>query len=411
MKQFDGICEYMYGEYIFVSYSHDDKEDVWPIIHKMEKHGLRLWFDKKIQVGSYWNDIIEQNIWNCGVFLLFVSPYYFSTEYCLKELKIAIEQQDKEFLIVYLEDTKLPEDIGIDLSKIQSIMLNQLSSYKNFYKQFFEKLSSADILNDCYLNRFELMEMFEIKKDDSWSFLENPDSLYFRVSHADSEKEARRLIFENQGFCTIEEDEDEDEDEDGDKNPLEPKDPILKIIVRAITPTQNKFGRKEKILFTIITIFTYLRIFLLFNYQKIGFDVGFDGKKYLLQNLAGFGIGWIIAILTLLFAFLAKKRYFYEGLDSPLLPLSIINFLFGAFFPNDTSLIVCQYIAIHLAGIAKIGMDASARELEKIEAKRRFNFNEKNDCTINSRRFLSLLIYLNAFVFLALYLLMIVSRF
>ena len=56
MELLNGINQFHGADkYVFISYSHDDQDRVLPIIDEMEQRWVRLWFDKKIPVASYWH--------------------------------------------------------------------------------------------------------------------------------------------------------------------------------------------------------------------------------------------------------------------------------------------------------------------------------------------------------------------
>src|SRR5947207_2889953 len=47
---------------VFVSYSHEDREQVRPLIEKLKDAGLSVWWDTGIEVGSHWRDVISDRL-------------------------------------------------------------------------------------------------------------------------------------------------------------------------------------------------------------------------------------------------------------------------------------------------------------------------------------------------------------
>lgn len=131
-------------DYIFISYSHKDKEKVFPVIERMVDDGFRVWFDEGIVPGEEWTKTIAEHLNGCSVFFAFVSENSLESKNCTREINFAIKK-DKYFVTVMLEDTELPPEIDMQLSPVQMI-----SRYKfRNEEDFFEKLYSVENLNIC----------------------------------------------------------------------------------------------------------------------------------------------------------------------------------------------------------------------------------------------------------------------
>ena len=50
-------------KYTFISYSHLDKDIVFPILEKLEGWSIRFWFDKGIEFGEDWASKISKLIY------------------------------------------------------------------------------------------------------------------------------------------------------------------------------------------------------------------------------------------------------------------------------------------------------------------------------------------------------------
>lgn len=67
--------------YIFVSYSHADRERVFPIITRLYEQGWHIWYDQGIELGENYYVELAQHIKNCDVFLLFISNNAVKSEF------------------------------------------------------------------------------------------------------------------------------------------------------------------------------------------------------------------------------------------------------------------------------------------------------------------------------------------
>ena len=58
--------------YIFISYAHEDIEQVLPIIKHMVNDEYRLWFDEKIEIGKEWTESIANHLNQATCFIAFM---------------------------------------------------------------------------------------------------------------------------------------------------------------------------------------------------------------------------------------------------------------------------------------------------------------------------------------------------
>lgn len=79
------------GKFVFISYSHKDKDVVLHDITELKKHGIKLWYDKSIMYGEKWDKealgIIAKP--NCAALFLYVSKNSVVSEAVGEELKQA----------------------------------------------------------------------------------------------------------------------------------------------------------------------------------------------------------------------------------------------------------------------------------------------------------------------------------
>jgi hypothetical protein len=122
--------------FLFVSYTHKDKAEVYPIINELNKKGINLWYDEGIPLTTDWGDILGEQIINCSLFLSFISPHVNESDNTQKEIKYA-SLKKKPTISIHLCRTELSPGIEMILQDIQGIM-----KYKMDDTRFFEKLTS-----------------------------------------------------------------------------------------------------------------------------------------------------------------------------------------------------------------------------------------------------------------------------
>ncbi|MBD3196932.1 MAG: TIR domain-containing protein [Candidatus Lokiarchaeota archaeon] len=122
--------------YIFVSYTHKDKSEVYPIIDKLHQTGLKLWYDEGIHLSTDWCNTIAEKLMDCRVVLCFISPNVNASENTKDEIFLATEE-NKPFIAVYLKNTDLEPGIKMRIRRIQGIMKYELDE-----KVFYDKLEN-----------------------------------------------------------------------------------------------------------------------------------------------------------------------------------------------------------------------------------------------------------------------------
>lgn len=123
--------------YIFVSYSHKDKDKVFEIIKKLVNDGHRIWYDEGIDPGTEWDETIAAHIEGCDGFIAFISENYISSANCKDELNFA-RDLDKDRLLVYLENVNLPAGMAMRLNRLQAVHSYVYSDRHDFFAKLNE---------------------------------------------------------------------------------------------------------------------------------------------------------------------------------------------------------------------------------------------------------------------------------
>lgn len=114
------------GPYIFVSYSHGDKEVVFPALQWLRDQGFNIWYDEGISPGASWREELAESILRCDLFIILISPQSVSSENCFKELNFALDN-DRSVLAIHLEQTNLSPGLALALNDRQAIFRHELS--------------------------------------------------------------------------------------------------------------------------------------------------------------------------------------------------------------------------------------------------------------------------------------------
>jgi len=127
--------------FVFASYAHADKLDVYPIIDYLNNMNIKIWYDEGIPVSENWKRSIAHNLERCKTFLVFVSPQILNSEYVKKEISFALKKH-KPFFAVYLKETTLPTELEFEMADIQA-MMKFLMPKTEFYSKLKDLLTNS----------------------------------------------------------------------------------------------------------------------------------------------------------------------------------------------------------------------------------------------------------------------------
>ena len=123
--------------FLFISYAHRDTKLVYPIIRHMQGMGLRVWFDEGIVPGKEWDDYVAERVLKCDAMIAFISPNYLKSSNCRDELNYA-RDEEKERLLIYLENVKLTPGMAMRMNRIQAIHQYAYSKQSDFYEKLMD---------------------------------------------------------------------------------------------------------------------------------------------------------------------------------------------------------------------------------------------------------------------------------
>ena len=111
--------------YVFVSYSHEDESAVYKEIRWLQDQRVNVWYGEGRSPGTEWSDALANAIVGCTHFVYFLTPRSAVSENCRRELVFA-QQEHRQVLAVYLEETDVPSGIRLSLDNHQAVLKHRL---------------------------------------------------------------------------------------------------------------------------------------------------------------------------------------------------------------------------------------------------------------------------------------------
>lgn len=138
MKTYEGM-----EHYIYVSASSEDREPSEQIASWLVKDHFRAYVTPP-ETEERQDEIIAERIEHCHVFLALISASYLQSADCRDELNYARDLQ-KQCVLVYLDDSKLPGGMQMRLSRLQALYWIHYEKKEHF----FDQLYSAQDIKSC----------------------------------------------------------------------------------------------------------------------------------------------------------------------------------------------------------------------------------------------------------------------
>lgn len=163
--------------YVFVSYSHRDKEEVFEIINDLMLCACNIWYDTGIHSGEDWNNEIAEHLFNAECVLFMVTANSIQSEYVKDELNFAKSKQ-KKIYPVFLENVSLPISLELLLGRAQAISYSDSDIEDSRFKL------REKIKNNLPSNVFQTLSDPFYAGESNYFYLENtsytfPETAYF----------------------------------------------------------------------------------------------------------------------------------------------------------------------------------------------------------------------------------------
>ena len=87
--------------HIFISYSHKDKEYVHRLQEAIQNEGFEVWIDDRVDYGTRWPQVIQEQLDSCSAFIVVVSETAFESEWVQNEV-VRAKRKGKPFFPLLL---------------------------------------------------------------------------------------------------------------------------------------------------------------------------------------------------------------------------------------------------------------------------------------------------------------------
>ena len=112
--------------YMFISYSHKDSGEVYPILSQFHRQGYNVWYDEGIEPGIEWPEEIANALNTSRLFVVFITPNSVASENVRNEINFALAKKTP-FIAIYLKPTTLTPGLQLQIGAKQAILKYQLN--------------------------------------------------------------------------------------------------------------------------------------------------------------------------------------------------------------------------------------------------------------------------------------------
>ncbi|MDX1460680.1 MAG: TIR domain-containing protein [Xanthomonadales bacterium] len=120
--------------FIFVCYSHQDRDEVYPELVWLREQGLNIWYDEGIPPGEEWPERIAWAIENADRFLFYLTPDSTRSRICRDEVRLA-RTEGKPIVTVELKPTELEGGLELTLGSSQAIIKDRYRTLEDYRDQ------------------------------------------------------------------------------------------------------------------------------------------------------------------------------------------------------------------------------------------------------------------------------------
>lgn len=194
--------------YIFVSYCHEDMKRIYPVISYLINNGYRVWYDKGINPGYEWPEVIADHLSRCSVSIIFISEKSLQSHNCRREFNYAI-MEDKKMIVIILEEVQFTPVMKMQMATVQALYYEESDDFQ-------KKVDNSGILEICrcedkgknikvknyYLKRKYVDDEIMITKDEFRIGRRRELCDYF-VDNNKTVSGIHAIIYKKDGYCQI----------------------------------------------------------------------------------------------------------------------------------------------------------------------------------------------------------------
>lgn len=223
--------------YIFVSYSHQDRQRLAPIFEQMVLDGYRMWYDDGNHAGDDWLDNIEEHLEECSAVVAFISDNSSLSHNCKSELVYALKCK-KKVIPVLIETTDLPKGLRMQMAHLHYLKSIDFPSDRAMLAKIWEAEECARCKAPA--GTLKLREIDRVDPDPVWEKKEIVFD-WNKVKQHQDDRDDDKPNEQNKSKAP-----EEQKEEAPQKNPPEKKPKILKVTVKKKTTTFSNFRKQSQ---------------------------------------------------------------------------------------------------------------------------------------------------------------------
>ena len=112
--------------YVFISYSHNDTQQIFPLLIKLQQEGVRLWLDHGISFGAEWPEEIGEHLIHCQIVIVILSFNSVLSANVRREITMAVNEH-KKIIAIILDSVELTPGMQLQLGICQMLNTQQYS--------------------------------------------------------------------------------------------------------------------------------------------------------------------------------------------------------------------------------------------------------------------------------------------
>lgn len=197
--------------HIFISYSHKDKEYVHRLQEAIQNDGFEVWIDDRIDYGTRWPKVIQEQLDSCSAFIVVVSENAFESEWVQNEVTRA-KRKGKPFFPLLLSGDPW---LSVETTQYVDVKDNSLPPQKFYDKlskiipRYKKKTPSAAVFIDGYwlyyacrrLNILDRLDYIELIKTFREHFgTQTPVYYFYALIPKHEEQQEHIKTLSNEGY-------------------------------------------------------------------------------------------------------------------------------------------------------------------------------------------------------------------
>ena len=134
--------------YIFISYSHDDSDLVYPELERFYNDGYNIWYDEGITSGERWREVVERALINSSLVVFFISRNAVESINVRNEVFMALDW-NISVIPIFLEESELKYGLEYSLKSLSRIPKYRMdehdytSNYRSIFKNYGFELNQS----------------------------------------------------------------------------------------------------------------------------------------------------------------------------------------------------------------------------------------------------------------------------